>query len=58
MKTRVNYMAALKSAWERAPSEPEKVAALLKYEGAKQSNIARIEKAATAYCRKTDIAGG
>jgi hypothetical protein len=52
MTTRVNYMAALKSAWERAPSEPEKAAALIKYEGAKQINVARIEKAATAHLLK------
>lgn len=46
MTTRVDYMAALKSAWERAPIGPEKLAALIKYEGAKHSNIARIEMAA------------
>jgi hypothetical protein len=57
MTTRVDYMAALKSAWERAPSEPEKAAALLKYQGAKQSNIDRIEKAATAYLLKAKPAG-
>ena len=33
MTTRVDYMAALKSAWERAPSEPEKAAAKIKFEG-------------------------
>jgi hypothetical protein len=49
MTTRVDYMAALKSSWERAPIGPEKLAALIKYEGAKHSNIARIEKAATVY---------
>jgi len=57
MTTRVNYMAALKSAWERAPSEPEKAAALIKYEGAKHSNIARIEKAATVYHIKAKTSG-
>jgi hypothetical protein len=57
MTTRADYMAALKSAWERAPSEPDKVAALIKYQSAKQSNIARIEKAATAHLLKAKSAG-
>ena len=57
MTTRVNYMAALKSTWEHAPTGPEKLAALTKYERAKQSNIARIEKAATVYLLKTKSAG-
>ena len=57
MTTRVNYMAALKSTWERALAGPEKLAALTKYERAKQSNIARIEKAATVYLLKTKSAG-
>jgi hypothetical protein len=57
MATRANYMAALKSAWERAPTGSEKLAALMKYEKAKQSNIARIEKAATVYLLKTKSAG-
>jgi hypothetical protein len=57
MTARVNYMAALKSAWERAPTGPEKLAALIKYEGAKHSNIARIEKAATVYHLKLKTSG-
>lgn len=56
MTTRVDYMAALKSAWEMAPSEPEKAAALKRYQGAKQSNIDRIEKAATAHLLKAKAA--
>jgi hypothetical protein len=55
MVTRINYMAALKSAWKRAPSAPEKAAAQQKYEGAKQSNAARIEKAATAHALKVKM---
>jgi hypothetical protein len=58
MTTRLNYMAALKSAWEKAPSEPEKVAALKKYQGAKQSNAARIEKAAKAHLLKSKAPQG
>ena len=50
-------MAALKSTWEHAPTGPEKLAALTKYERAKQSNIARIEKAATAYLLKAKSPG-
>ena len=57
MTTRVNYMAALKSTWEHAPTGPEKLAALTKYERAKQSNIARIETAAAVYLIKTKSAG-
>ena len=57
MTTRVDYMGALKSAWERATTEPEKTAALLKYQRAKQSNIDRIERAATAHLLKAKSAG-
>jgi hypothetical protein len=57
MTTRVDYMAALKSAWELAPIGTEKLAALIKYEDAKHSNIARIEKAATVYHIKAKTSG-
>jgi hypothetical protein len=57
MTTRVHYMAVLKAAWERAPAGPEKLAALIKYEGAQQPDIGRIEKAATVHLLKTKAAG-
>jgi hypothetical protein len=57
MITRANYLTVLKAAWERAPAGPEKLAALLKYEGAQQSNIARVEKSATIHLLITKSAG-
>jgi hypothetical protein len=57
MTMRVDYMAALKSMWERAPTGPEKLAALIKYEDAQQSNVARIEKTATVHLLRTKAAG-
>jgi hypothetical protein len=43
----------LKAAWERAPAGPEKLAALIKYEGAQQPDIGRIDKGATVHQLKT-----
>jgi hypothetical protein len=37
-------MKALKAKWETAPTGPQKEAALMNYETAQKSNIARIEK--------------
>jgi len=51
MITPVNYLKVLKAAWERAPAGPEKLAALIKYEGAQQPDIGRI--GATVHQLKT-----
>ncbi len=56
MKTRLEHMKALKAAWERAPTGPQKDAALTSYEAAKESNIARIERAAMDHLRKAEAA--
>lgn len=54
MKSHVEHMKALKATWERAPTGPNKNAALKNYEAALKTSIARIERAAIIHLRKAE----
>ncbi len=56
MTTRVEHMKALKAAWKRAPTGPEKDIAFERFESAQRSNVAKMAKAAMAYLHKAEAA--